>query len=285
MDVNLITFLFNTYLIKILFKDGKLKKNKKVLDIIMKAGVGDISQYPECVESFRYVFDDDYEKTVDFLINDSIYTVEHSIFKINQIFNISLNDFKNSKAFKKMIDEIKNGMLQEREDYVYKKYDTRIFNFDKFFNAIKEKNRIKFFEDNFEKSLIENDRLYLCFDFIRIMADSHSFNKTKENENYMNEKFIEYCEIMREEKENYNNYYAFLSTLITLVDHMNIIDFDEVFPLLSFCKMIIVKKENSGKKVSDFTDFIHNFEYVKTIFLRRNNNALTDQQKIEIDKV
>ena len=285
MNVNLICFLINTYLIKILFKDGKLKKNKKVLDIIMRAGVNDISQYPECVESFRYIFDDDYEKTVDFLINDSSYTVEHSIFKINQIFNISLNDFKNSKAFQKMIDEIKKGMLQEREDYVYKKYDTRIFNFDKFFNTIKENNRIKFFEDNFEKSLIDNDRLYLCFDFIRVMADSHSFNKTKENENYMNEKIIEYCEIMREEKENYNNYYAFLSALITLVDHMNIVDFDEIFPLLSFCKMIIAKKENGGKKVSDFTDFIHNFEYVKTIFLRRNNNALTDQQKIEIDKV
>jgi hypothetical protein len=49
--------------------------------------------------------------------------------------------------------------------------------------------------------------------------------------------------------------------------------------------MIIVKKENGGKKVDGFSDFIHNFEYVKTIFLRRNSNRLTDEQKIEIDKV
>jgi hypothetical protein len=90
---------------------------------------------------------------------------------------------------------------------------------------------------------------------------------------------------MREEKENYNNYYAFLNTLTVLVDNMNIIDFDDVFEMLSFCKMIIVKKENGGKKVDGFSDFIHNFEYVKTIFLRRNSNRLTDEQKIEIDKV
>ena len=284
MDVNLIRFLFNTYLIKILFKDGKLKKNKKVLDIIMRAGVVDISQYPECLESFRYVFDDDYEKTVDFLINDSSYTVEHSIFKINQIFNIDLNDFKNSKAFQKMIDEIKNGMLKKRESYVYKKYDINIFDFNKFFAIIKEENKIKFFEDNFEKFLIENDRLYLCFHFIRVVAEMSVFHKTDKNQNHMNEKFIEYSEIMREEKENYNNYYAFLNTLTVLVDNMNIIDFDDVFEMLSFCKMIIAKKENGGKKVDGFTDFIHNFEYVKTIFLRRNSNRLTDQQKIEIDK-
>jgi hypothetical protein len=49
--------------------------------------------------------------------------------------------------------------------------------------------------------------------------------------------------------------------------------------------MIIVKKENSKKQVDSFSDFVHNFEYVKTIFLRRNNNRLTDKQKIEIDKV